>query len=421
MKRIVLATFGSLGDLHPYLAVGIGLKARGHAVTIATSEIYRGRVEEEGLAFHPVRPDLELFRGNTEILRRIWNSRDGTEYLIREMMLPYLAETFEDLRSACAGADVLVTHLLLYASPMVAELLKIPLISIGLQPSALLSVYDPPVLTPARWTYHLRHLGPLPFRMLFALGSQRTRVWGKPIFELRRRLGLTAPAHDPIMQWAWQGSHTMGWFSPLFGARQPDWPPNTVITGFPFYDSSTEASLLPATEAFLQAGSPPLVFTLGSAAVEHAGNFYPESAAAAKLLGRRAILLVGEAAAGELRGLVSDAVHVIAYEPYARLFPRAAAVIHQCGIGTTSESLRAGVPILAVPWGHDQFDNSERIKRLGCGTILSRRRYTAKRVASAIQELVSNAVISVKAASIAETIRAEDGVAAACDAIERIV
>ncbi len=415
MRRIVLTTFGSLGDLHPYLAVGLGLKARGNAVTIATSEIYRERVEREGLGFHAVRPDLELFRGDREVVRRVWSPQRGTEYIIRKLMLPHLADSFADLRAACRGADVLVTHVLLYAAPLVAETLGIPLVSVGLQPAAFVSVHDPSVLAPARWTYGLRRFGPTPFRLLHRLAAGRARAWAQPIYDLRRSLGLPMPTQNPILYWGAQGKYAQAWFSPLLGTAQPDWPKGTGVTGFPFYGASSGAALTAETEEFLHAGEPPLVFTLGSAAVQHAGDFYAESAAAARLLGRRAILLVGEE---PLQGLASETIHVAAYEPYAALFPRAAAVVHQCGIGTTAESLRAGVPILAVPWGHDQFDNAERLKRLGCARVLSRRGYRARRVAKAIRELAGSVSIAAKVAEVAQRIEAEDGVAAACDAIE---
>jgi UDP:flavonoid glycosyltransferase YjiC (YdhE family) len=389
-------------------------------VVIATSEIYRGRVLADGLEFHPIRPDLAVFVGDREVLRRIWNPLTGSEYLVRAMMLPHLEDTFADLLAASAGADAILTHLLLYAAPIAAEVLGIPAIAIALQPSAFFSVYDPPVLAPMPWTYSLRHFGPTAFRLIFWLGSLRTRRWSLPIHQLRQRLGLPAlegDPSDPIIGWAAHGAGAQGWFSPLFGAPQPDWPANSSVTGFPFYASGSPA-LSAATQSFLDSGEPPIAFTLGSAAVAYAGNFFAESAKAAHLLGRRAVLLVGEGDAAEL---ASDSVHVSPYEPHGALFPRCAAVVHQCGIGTSAEALRAGVPVLAVPWGHDQFDNAQRIQRLGCGVVMRRGRYRAQRVAEQLRSLLDSEAIRAKTAAVAQQIRAEDGVASACDAVERMV
>src|ERR1700727_686246 len=78
--KFLLTTFGSLGDLHPYIAVGIGLRERGHSVTIGTSEMYRAKVEGEGLQFHPLRPDLSGLIDRPEVMRRAMHPRTGTRY-----------------------------------------------------------------------------------------------------------------------------------------------------------------------------------------------------------------------------------------------------------------------------------------------------------------------------------------------------
>jgi UDP:flavonoid glycosyltransferase YjiC (YdhE family) len=418
MKRIVLSTFGSLGDLNPFLAIGLALQQRGHSVLIASSGLHRPQIEALGLAFHAIRPDLAPFVGDEEFLRRVWDPQRGTEYLIRDIMLPHLEDSFEDLREACAGADLIITHALWYAAPIVAELLRVPSVAVALQPSSLLSVYDPPVIAAAPFAHRLRPLGPAPFRFLYWLTSLRTRRWAAPIAALRRRNGLPPLTRDAILFWPSSSTATMAWFSPLLGPPQSDWPPNTSITGFPFYDLGD--TLTPATEAFVHAGEAPIVFTLGSAAVHVPGEFYQESAEAAQRLNRRAILVAGEAANGPLRALASDSIHVTAYEPYAALFPHAAAVVHQCGIGTTAESLRAGVPTLAVPWGHDQFDNADRLRALGCADILNRNRYSGKRAAASLSMLLASSSVAAACAHSAEILRKEDGVAAACDVLEKM-
>jgi UDP:flavonoid glycosyltransferase YjiC (YdhE family) len=362
---------------------------------------------------------MAAFVGDEEILRRVWHPRTGTEYLICELMLPHLEASFEDLKAAADGADLLVTHVLWFGAPLVAELLGIPHCAVGLQPAAFPSVHDPSVIATAPWLHALRHLGPTPFRVLYKLAALRTAKWAKPVAELRHKYGLAPAQHDPFLFWAKSATAAMGWFSPLLGPPQPDWPAGALATGFPFYPSAH--SLTRETEDFLAAGDAPVVFTLGSAAVQMAGNFYEESAKAARLLDRRAILVAGDAAHGKLRDLASERIHVTAYEPYAALFPQAAALVHQCGIGTTGESLRAGVPVLGVPWGHDQFDNAARLRRLGCGAVLSRSRYTGSRAAAALQRLLGAKTLAARCAEVAQAIAAEDGVGAACDFLEAML
>src|SRR5712671_5718242 len=81
-RRIVLTTFGSLGDLHPYIAVALGLKARGHEAVLATSECYRQKIEALGLGFRPLRPD-STFVSDPGVMRRFMDLRWGTIRFLR--------------------------------------------------------------------------------------------------------------------------------------------------------------------------------------------------------------------------------------------------------------------------------------------------------------------------------------------------
>src|SRR5262245_27952102 len=137
-------------------------------------------------------------------------------------------------------------------------------------------------------------------------------------------------------------------FSKLLADKQPDWPPQTVITGFPFYDRDGEGGMSPELSNFLDTGPPPVVFTLDSSAVVDAGPFYEHSVAAAKLLGRRAVLLVGKDPRNRPAALPAGIV-AFAYAPYSELCPRAAAVVHEGGIGTTAQAMRSGRPMLVMP------------------------------------------------------------------------
>src|SRR5262245_50946559 len=129
MSRIVLATWGSLGDLHPYIAVGRALRARGHAVTLATCAMYRAKVEGEGLAFAPYAPDLAGLPDDRDTMRRVYDEKTGTEYVIRKLVLPHLGESHSAMLQTCRGAALLVSHPLTYAIPLVSEQFGIPWIS----------------------------------------------------------------------------------------------------------------------------------------------------------------------------------------------------------------------------------------------------------------------------------------------------
>lgn len=419
-RRIVLTTFGSLGDLHPYIALALGLQARGHEAVIATSGYYRQKIESLGVGFRAVRPDAPDFDANPELMRRIMDLRKGTECVVHELIMPVLRESYEDTLAAAEGADLLVSHLLTFSTRLVAERKGIPWASTLLQPLGFLSIYDPPVLPLAPFLSKLRFLGPIFHRPLFSLGKWRVRSWSEPWHQLRAELGLPATSESPLFEGQHAPSLVLALFSKVFAAKQADWPSQTVLTGFPFFDQDGQTGLTPDLARFLDAGPPPLVFTLGSSAVRDAGPFYEHSATAAKLLGRRAVLLVGKEICNRPARL-PDGVVACDYAPFSELFPRAAVVVHQGGIGTTAQAMRAGRPMLVVPYAHDQPDNAERATRFGIARTITRRRYSAARAAAELRQLLGTPAYSKRASEVGEQIRQENGVQAACDALESLL
>ncbi len=414
----MLTTFGSLGDLYPFLAIAIGLKARGHSPIIGTSATYRGRVEERGIAFAPIRPDLPDPEAMPELMRTVMDARRGTEEVVRQAVLPFLRDSYEDTLAAAEGADLLVSHLLTFATPLVAEVRGLPWASTALQPIALFSALDPPVLAQAPWLSRLPLLGPWFWRLAMAGFSRFSQPWFASLRSLREELGLPASLSNPLLT-GHSPSLVLALFSPLLAPPQVDWPPQTVITGFPFLDPPG-GRLAPAVEEFLAAGAAPIVFTLGSSAVMTAGTFYAESAAAAVVLGERAVLLAGGDAA-TLGTSLPAGVIAVDYAPHAALFPRASVIVHQGGIGTTAEAMRAGKPMLVMPFAHDQFDNARRVARLGIGREIRRGGYSARQAALSLRPLLHDPGFQARAAEVGVKVRGEASVQAACDAIEGLL
>jgi rhamnosyltransferase subunit B len=417
-RRIVFTTFGSLGDIHPYIAVALGLQARGHEAVIATSSYYQQKIESLGIGFRPLRPDHPEL--DQDIYRRIMDQRMGGEYVIRELMMPFLRESYEDTLAAANGADLLVSHVLTFTTRLVAETKGIPWASSLLQPLGFFSVYDPPVLPPAPFLSKLRILGPIFHRPLMWCVKRSVRSWSEPWHRLRAEVGLPATSESPLFEGQHSPSLVLAMFSKVLADKQSDWPRQTVITGFPHYDQDGAAGMPPELARFLDTGPPPLVFTLGSAAVVDAGQFYDHSATAAKLLGRRAVLLVGKDPRNRPTSL-PDGIVDFNYAPFSELFPRAAAIIHQGGVGTTAQAMRSGRPMLVMPCAHDQPDNADRVVRLGIARKISRHRYNPARAATELRHLLDNPAYSQRASQVGEQLQREDGVRAACDALDRLL
>ena len=245
------------------------------------------------------------------------------------------------------------------------------------------------------------------------------RSWSEPAIKLRAELGIPTSL-DPIFEGQHSPDLVLALFSPVFGPPQPDWPSQARTTGFVYYDRLDKRKGLPAELAqFLDTGPPPIVFTLGSSAVMDARDFYFESAKAAAELGRRAILLVGPDLANAAAASPSAGIIAADYAPYSELFPRAAAIVHQGGAGTTAQALHAGRPMLVMPFAHDQHDNARCVVRLGVGREIGRGQYRAGRPAAALRALLDNPGYAARAGAVGTQIRTEDGVAAACDLIEQ--
>lgn len=412
--KIVLATFGSLGDLHPKIALGLELKRRGHEITIAAMDLYRERIEAAGFTFMPMPPHLDM--GDLEFAAELLDRRTGPETLIRKFIFPNLRGMYSDLMAAVEGKDLLVTGEVVYAAKSVVEKTGIPWISTSLAPISLFSSSDPSVYPTVEWMEDLRFMPAFFHSAVFMLARATVSGWFRPYRRFRKELGLN-PKHEPVFFGKNSNLLHLALFSKVLARPQPDWHRPTLQTGFCFYDGKAEID--PALELFLNAGEPPVIFTLGSAAVMDARNFFEESAKAARILNRRAVLLYGEYNEPP-KGLDAN-VAGLPYAPYSLVFPRAACVVHQGGVGTTAQVLRAGVPHLIMPYGHDQPDNAARCRRAGVAETIGRNDYTAELAASILEKLLSDAGYRAKAAQAKGIIEGEGGVKIACDAIENVL
>ena len=413
MPRILFNTFGSYGDLHPYLAIALELKLRRHNVTIATCPIYKEKVIAEGLNFLPVRPNIP---DDPQFFHEIYHPRSGSERVIR-FISASVRETFDDLLPSSRETDLIVTHPISFAAMAVARHLQKPWVSTVLAPFSFCSAVDPSVLPNAPWLIHLRPLGPLPMRLVLGLGRKKTRAWTKPVLDLWRELELP-PAH-PLFEGQHSPHMVLGLFSRSMAVPQADWPTQTLVTGFPFFDRHHEQfELDPAIAKFLDGGLAPVVFTLGSSAVSVAADFYRQSLTAVLRLGIRAMFLTGPQAQ-DLPSHLPGSVLAVPYAPHSAVFPRASIIVHQGGIGTTGQALRSGRPSLIVPFGFDQFDNAERVRRLGMAAVLPRSQYNSSRARSVLSMLLGNQAMHQTAQRIGAAVRAEQGAIDAADAIER--
>jgi UDP:flavonoid glycosyltransferase YjiC (YdhE family) len=435
--RIVFHTFGTLGDLHPMLALSTELRRRGHDCVFAVPEVHRLVLGPLGFPVYPLPPDLDP--NDKALIADLMDLRRGSERLLRNVLFPALPQTVAHLRAAVAadgGAQLLVSGDFSYASPIVAELTGIRWASVVLAPISLYSRHDPPALLRFPGLAWLEDQSPAFNRAVLPFARWYTRSWTRDVYQLRRQLGLSRGA-NPIFDAKNSPQLVLALFSSLLGTPQPDWPHNTVLAGFTFFDgrqpgvAESERALPDHVAEFLQMGEPPIVFTLGSSAVFAAGDFYAISAAAIQKLAdlgwpdARAILLTGVLPDGQPRGILSPQLCTAEYVSYAELFPHAAAIVHQGGVGTLAHALKAGKPMLIMPCSHDQPDNARRAERLGVARTIARNKYTADRAAAELHALLRDPATAPGYAAAAKQataqIEKENGTHTACNALENLL
>jgi UDP:flavonoid glycosyltransferase YjiC (YdhE family) len=414
--RSLLTSWGSRGDLHPFLALGRGLVARGHEVTLVGHPEWAAETAQAGLRFvatnEPPRDDF--LRQHPEIMSQKWGGLTSLRALVQQAIAPSFAPVLDALLAEAPAHDVIIAHHFVFPAPIAAELTGKPWATVSLAPGVVPSDFSRPGTQSSR--AGTGFLGRKINRLIWTGGRF---VAGREIDPLVNRLraqhGL-APIRDAMF-----GAHSeklnLQLYNEKFAPRPDDWSPEKQYGGFCFYDPPDEKALAPEVEKFLTDGPPPVLFTLGSAAVHLPGDFYQAGVDAVSSLGLRGILLLGRDDNRPAR--VPSNVLAISYASYGLLMPRVRAVVHQAGIGTLSHILRAGLPSVAVPFAFDQPNNARRLHDLGVAEVLPPGRRGARAMAAALQRLLA-ARASDRARRLGGFLRAEDGVAKSCAVLESV-
>ena len=414
--RFLLASWGSHGDLHPFLALGRGLKIRGHEVSLVGHPDWEADTQTAGLRFvstgEPSREDF--IRDHPDVLSMKWGGLVSLHTLVQKAIAPGFDHVMAALLAETRSHDVIVAHHFTFPAPVAAELAGLPWATVSLAPGVVPSAYTLPGANfgHARQGYHDRTWN----RFIWSGGQAISRVMVDPVVNrLRAKHGLRPvrdavfKAHSPVLNLQLYSGH--------FAPRPPDWSAEKRIAGFCFYDPPDATSLAPEIEAFLDRGEPPILFTLGSTAVQSPGSFYESAVKALQSLGLRGILLIGPEKNRPAH--LPETILGIPYAPYGLLMPRVRAAVHQCGIGTLSHTLRAGVPSVACPYAFDQPNNARRLEALGVAEVVLPHQHDGQHLGNALERLLAGEA-PIRARTLGKLIRAEDGVNQACEILEEV-
>ena len=410
--NVLLPTLGSLGDVHPFIALGLALKRRGHSATVLTNPMMQAVVERQGLGFMAVGSAQQAHAAIAN--PDVWDLRKGFP-ILAQVIVPAMGEIYRLIERHADANTVVAFSTLAFGARLAQEKLGVPSASVHLQPSVIRSVYGQGVFGSVR----LSPQQPRWFKQALFNAADRLlldRCLQSPLNELRRSLGL-APVARVMHRWLHSPQSVIALFPDWFATPQADWPPHTHAVGFSLWDAQGEAEDLASTEEFLSQGEPPLVFTAGSAALNRQ-SFFKESIEVARALRMRAMLVSNFPE--QMPVLRSASIKVFRYVPFSSVLPRSAALVHHGGIGTTAEAIKAGIPQLIVPHGYDQFDNGWRIAQLGLGRAMNRRKYRASHAASAIRKLLQDPGGAAQRREYRSRIDSAAAVAHACESIEAL-
>ena len=414
--RFLLTSWGSHGDLHPFLALGRGLKARGHEVSLVGHPEWEAETKTAQLRFvstsEPSREDFIC--DHPEVLSMKWGGLVSLHKLVHTLFAPGFDHVLSALLAEAPSHDVIVAHHFTLPAPVAAELTGLPFATVSLAPGVVPSAYSLPGPNFGKARQDL--LGRTLNRLIWSGGQAVSRVMVDPVVNRLRAKHRLKPVRDAMFE-AHSPKLNLQLYSEHFAPRPPDWSAEKQIAGFCYYDPHDVTALASETEAFLDRGESPVLFTLGSTAVQSPGPFFESAVNALETLGLRGILLVGPEKNRPKHH--SDRILAVSYAPYGLLMPRVRAVVHQCGIGTLSHTLRAGVPSVACPFAFDQPNNARRLEALGLAEVVLPHQHDARHMMEALQRL-SSGEATVRARAIAKLIRAENGVDRACDLLEEL-
>ncbi|MFQ6550448.1 glycosyltransferase [Aestuariibius sp. 2305UL40-4] len=419
--NILVLTYGTRGDVQPFVALSRGLQQGGHAVTLASAKRFQALVQAHGVAFEPLGDELlniidtQQGRRAMEGALGFWGILKANLKLLRRVK-PLQVALVEDCWTVAGKVrpDLILFHPKAFAAYALSDRLKVPLIMALLAPMIVPSRETPhlgfPKLKLGRWYNRLTHGS---VQLLMRLPAGRIlNTW-------RRQHGLEPKPLELFRDGTGASIPVVAGYSGSVVDTPGDWPANSAVTGYWFLESETSETLPEEVEMFLRDGNPPVCFGFGSMVGSDPSRLRDVVLNALKRTGQRGLIISGWG--GLSIGPTPEGVLEVPSAPHDLLFPRVAAVVHHGGAGTTAAALRAGKPQVVVPFMGDQPFWSKRMQALEVAPApLFQKDLTASNLADAINRVVSETAFRSKAQTLGETIRSEKGVHHAVAFIESV-
>ena len=419
--RFCILTYGSRGDIQPYLALGLGLRRAGHSVRLAAPGLYEAFVRSYGLDYARLPGDP------AGLMRRVF-ARQGllgpisTAQAVLRAVAPVAVELYPAVQAACQGADAVVHSLLLTGLGHQAAL-ELGVLDVSALVFALFSpttAFPNPLFPAWSWGERYNYLSHREFNRVFWYAHRLGLAW------LRRREAAVPrlaewpfwrsdPYLRPPRPSRWETPILYG-LSPSVLPRPADWDANVHLTGYWFLPPPEDWQPSEELRRFLEAGPPPVYLGFGSVISRRVQRLTRRALQALTHLSQRVILVAGWG--GFSPAELPPGVLALQGAPFHWLFPRLAGVIHHGGMGTTAAAFRAGIPQLIVPFGADQPFWGRRAAALHTGLTLSARAARGQRLETALERVLNEDCLRDSARRLGQRVRGEDGVGVAVRLLE---
>lgn len=409
--NITILTYGSRGDVQPFIALSRGLQENGHKVRVAAPYRFADFVTGYGIPFVPLAGDPE------EISRRFTEAGHNavrTARAIRDYVMDIAQDVVGAASSVCDDAEMIIhSFLFTTGAHSIAYARGIPDLSIQTFPVFAPTRAYPPVALPSLPAGPLSYLGHWLITQTFWYG-------GNAGYKQLRKGNPATFSFD--LYWPFKEKPTrpatplLYAVSPIVLPPAPDSVHRAHVIGYFFLDSLDDYQAPVELTDFLDAGPAPICVTFGSMIHSDMDSVEAAVLRAVRLTGNRAIILTGWN--GWKGGGSTEDVFFLESAPHDWLLPRCKAVIHHGGAGTTAAGLRAGIPNIVIPFGGDQLFWGKRIHAIGAGPPpINVRSLTTARLSRALVE-VNNIPMQKCAREIGLAIRAETGIANAIRVVE---
>ena len=408
--KIVLSTWGSTGDVQPFIALSERLLKAGHEVRVCASEMYRERFTQLGVDFYAVDVPFDPERLNwaMDAVVQIKNPLKSAIFIAKEGILYKAERWYQDCLKGMEGYDLAICHSADIPGQEAAIRHHLPWITVSYCPGFIKTRYDAPAPAP--------NLGAPLNTLLWKTVGWLMRKQVDPLFNdfivsvggtKREQIGIDGMYSPELNLIA---------ASPHISKPHPDLPKKHKFTGAWFLE---EPDFEPPTalQQFLEQGAPPIIITFGSMGGTQGAITTQILVDAVKHADQRAIIQSGWGNLGMEEP--PDHIFCVGYAPHRFLFRQGCCVIHHGGAGTTASVCRAGLPSIVIPHLADQSYWGNTLHQLGVAPkILHRQDMTAQRLAKRINEVISSKSIGEKAKALGQKVNAEDGVGTAVKLIE---